>query len=95
MNLNAINGNRRMVKTAAKDINDLVRKITIAKLITGYNTTTGLEGQTMAEANVFAVFNSDTYEVKFYNMKDVLQNIFSAGRYKSMSIPSYFYTENK
>lgn len=95
LNLNAVNGKgRQSLKPNMEAINNLIRKITIAKLITGYKTVTGENGQTMKEANVFAVFNSDTYQVKFYNMKDVLEGVFSGGRYKSMYIPSYFYKSN-
>lgn len=48
----------------------------------------------MKAANVFAVLNSDTYEVKFYSMKDVLQGIFKNKRYENMYIPEYFYRNN-
>ena len=48
----------------------------------------------MAEANVFVVFNSGDYTVKFYNMKDVLDGIFAKKRYESLYIPQYFYKAN-
>lgn len=94
LNLNAVTGKgRHSLNAAAAEVNNLMRKIAIAKLITGYNTVTGV-GQTMQAANVFAVLNSDTYEVKLYNMKDVLEGIFSQKRYEKMYIPSYFYKTN-
>lgn len=95
LNLNAVTGRgRQSLRPAIIEINDFIRKITIAKLITGYNTITDNKGGTMAEANVFAVFNSDKYTVKLYNMKDVLEGIFNSGRYKRMFIPSYFWKQN-
>ena len=82
------------MRASVEEINNFIRKLTIAKLITGYRTVTGESGGTMAEANVFAVFNSDTYTVKIYNMKDVLNGVFNGGRYQKMVIPSYFYKNN-
>lgn len=93
LNLNAVTGAKGTLKTNAAEVNDLIRKIIVAKLITGYNTVTG-QNQTMDEANIFAVFNSESYTVKYYNMKDVLGGVFNSGRYKTMFIPQYFYKSN-
>lgn len=98
LNLNAVTGRgRQSLRPSVEDveeINNFIRKLVIAKLITGYNTSIDSSGGKMAEANVFAVFNSDTYEVKFYNMKDVLDGVFNNQRYQKMFIPSYFYKNN-
>ena len=92
LNLNAL---RSLSLQSNRDaINQLLKKIIIAKLITGYNTTTGLNGQTMENANVFSVFNSTNYTVKYYDMGDVLQGIFKSGRYQNIKIPEYFYSIN-
>ena len=95
LNLNAVNGKgRQSLRTSMEEVNNFIRKLTIAKLITGYNTITGAGGNKMAEANVFAVFNSNDYTVKFYNMKEVLEGIFNGNKYQKMYIPSYFYKSN-
>ena len=94
LNLNAVTGSGGVLDANAAEVNNLLRKILVAKLITGYNTTTGTNGSKMAEANVFVVFNSGDYTVKFYNMKDVLDGIFAKKRYESLYIPQYFYKAN-
>lgn len=94
LNLNAVNGGRATLKRNADAYNNFIRKITIAKLITGYSTIVGLNSQTMSVANVFAVFDSTNYTVNLYDMKDVLNGIFSGNRYQSMYIPQYFFREN-
>lgn len=94
LNLNAVHGNWRSLRASAEQINNLIRQIIVAKLITGYNTITGQNGQTMDEANIFAVFNSDTYTVKYYDMDDVLLSIIKNGRYQDLRIPQYFYNAN-
>lgn len=48
----------------------------------------------MSVANVFAVFDSTNYTVNLYDMKDVLNGIFSGNRYQSMYIPQYFFGDN-
>lgn len=94
LNLNAVNGGRATLKRNADAYNNFIRKITIAKLITGYSTIVGLNSQTMSVANVFAVFDSTNYTVNLYDMKDVLNGIFSGNRYQSMYIPQYFFGDN-
>ena len=94
LNLNAVHGNWRSLRPSANTINDLLKKITMAKLITGYNTVTGANGATMDSANVFAIFNSDTYEVKYYNMEDVLKGVMKSMRYQMIKIPTFFYDSN-
>lgn len=94
LNLNAVHGNWKSLRSNAIEINNLIRKITLAKLITGYNTVTGANGATMKEANVFAVFNSNDYTVKYYDMGDVLLKIFSGNRYQNMKIPQFLYNAN-
>lgn len=94
LNLNAVNGGRATLKRNADAYNNFIRKITIAKLITGYSTIVGLNSQTMSVANVFAVFDSTNYTVNLYDMKDVLNGIFSGNKYQSMYIPQYFFRDN-
>ena len=94
LNLNAVNGGRDTLEPNAEKYNNFIRKITIAKLITGYSTIVGLNSQTMSVANVFAVFDSTNYTVNLYDMKDVLNGIFSGNRYQSMYIPQYFFGDN-
>lgn len=94
LNLNAVNGGRATLEPNAEKYNNFIRKITIAKLITGYSTIVGLNSQTMSVANVFAVFDSTNYTVNLYDMKDVLNGIFSGNKYQSMYIPQYFFRDN-
>ena len=94
LNLNAVNGGRDTLERNAEAYNNFIRKITIAKLITGYSTIIGLNNQTMSVANMFAVFDSTNYTVNLYDMKDVLNGIFSGNRYQSMKIPEKFFREN-
>ena len=94
LNLNAVNGGRDTLEPNAEKYNNFIRKITIAKLITGYSTIVGLNSQTMSVANVFAVFDSTNYTVNLYDMKDVLNGIFSGNKYQSMYIPQYFFRDN-
>lgn len=95
LNLNAVTGKgRNSLMASAEEVNDYLRKVTVAKLISGYNTITGLDNSKMKEVNVFAVFNSKDYTVKFYNMKDILDGVFNSGRYKKLYIPQYFYKAN-
>lgn len=93
LNLNAIKSTS--LEDSRVSMNDFIRRLTIAKLITGYNTVTGSNGESMDEANIFAVFNSDTGKVSFYNMKDILNGIFSQGKYKNMYIPTALFNANQ
>jgi len=95
LNLNAVRGkNRRSIKSNTEEINSLLRQIVLAKLITGYNTITGENEQIMDSANVFVVFNSDNYTVKYYDMDDVLLRVIQKNRYKDLRIPVFFYNSN-
>jgi len=95
LNLNSVTGKgRSSLAASATEVNNFLRKIIVAKLIAGYNTTTGLGNQTMTEVNVFTVFNSDNYTVKFYNIKDVLDGVFKNGRYQKLYIPEALYKDN-
>lgn len=82
---------------------NLIRKIVIAKLITGYNTMTSGSGDVMTTANIFAVYNAQGKtlangtkgaSVQLYDMKDVLTNIFKNDRYNNLNIPQFFYNAN-
>lgn len=92
LNLNAIKG--KSLQIDKEVINSFLRKIIAAKLITGYNTTTGGNGQVMDTANIFTVFNSDTYQVKYYDMGKILKGIFNSGSYNSINIPINFFDSN-
>lgn len=78
----------------------LIKKIVTAKLITGYNTTTGISGQKMNEANIFAVFNSRGFgkqgaSIKLYSMADVLQGVFRNSRYQNIKVPTSLINANQ
>lgn len=94
LNLNSVHGNWQTLRHSAEAINALIKQITIAKLITGYNTITGQQGKTMENANIFTVFNSSNYTVKYYDMDDVLTGLIRNDRYKAIKIPQYFYNAN-
>ena len=77
----------------------LIKKIVVAKLITGYNTLSFENGSVdnMATANVFAVYQTGNYgaQVKLYNMGDILKTLFNGERYNNINIPEYLYDANK
>ncbi len=82
---------------------NLIRKIVIAKLITGYNTVTSANGDVMTTANIFAVYNAQGMtlgdgtkgaSVQLYDMRDILTAIFNKDRYNNLNIPQFFYNAN-
>ena len=48
----------------------------------------------MENANIFTVFNSSDYTVKYYDMSDVLAGLIRNNRYQDIKIPQYFYNSN-
>ena len=81
---------------------DLIKRIVVAKLITGYNTQTINEDgiNKMDEANIFAVYNSQGLNsggaiVSLYSMRDVLQGVFQKGRYSIINVPGFLYETNQ
>lgn len=69
------------------EVNQYMKKIVLFKLVTGFNTVTGVSNsgriQTMNSANVFVVINSDTFKVKVYNMSSLLKNEFRTSKFKN------------
>lgn len=77
-------------------VNDLVRRIVIAKLLAAVNLTTG--EKTIEPVDIFLMIE-DTgtkFVLHIFTMKDLLNRIFKSGKYKNQKtrIPEFFFEEN-
>ena len=90
-NLNGIAGLQN--SKDRKDINILMKKILLAKLIAGYNTQTG--NGNMKEANYFVVIDNKNYTVKIYSMSKLLKALFNNNKYNKIQLPTNLISANK
>ena len=91
LNLNAIKGLSN--SNAKKDINNLIKKIVMAKIIAGYNYETG--SGNMKSANYFVVIDNKNYTAKAYTMKSLLDSLINSGRYSQIKLPLGFIGANQ
>ena len=83
----------------------LIRQILITKLLTGYNTSSGLGGQTQDTAKLLIRYNAKGVglsngkagaSVEIYNMKDILRKgLFARNRYNIKGFPEFLLGNNK
>lgn len=96
LNLNATRYKSRQgneINKSRDRINNILRKIIVAKLIAGYNMTA--TGRNLIDnVDLFVVIDSTNYTATVTTMGDLLEATFTSGRYKNINVPIKFSRKN-